>query len=101
LKIEKNFSLSKPARTTKFLKKELLFYFILFFDVRADASCFIPGNFKKDATVRLSHGRPRGHRPIVRPSVRPSENVRVTTLAGCDAGGEKCFCQHDWAHVWQ
>jgi hypothetical protein len=30
--------------------------------------------------VRPSHGRPRGHRPIVRPSVRPSENVRVTTL---------------------
>jgi hypothetical protein len=26
--------------------------------------------------VRLSHGRPRGHRLIV----RPSENVRVTTL---------------------
>jgi hypothetical protein len=26
--------------------------------------------------VRLSHGRPRGHRPIV----RPSDNVRVTTL---------------------
>jgi hypothetical protein len=40
--------------------------------VRVDASCFTPGNFKKDATVRLSHGRPRGHRPIVRPSVRPS-----------------------------
>jgi hypothetical protein len=37
--------------------------------VRADASCFTPGNFKKDATVRLSHGRPRGHRPIVLPSV--------------------------------
>jgi hypothetical protein len=42
---------------------------------------FTPGNFKKDATVRPSHGRPHGHRPIVRPSVRPSENVRVTTLA--------------------
>jgi hypothetical protein len=26
--------------------------------------------------VRPSHGRPRGHRPIV----RPSENVRVTTM---------------------
>jgi hypothetical protein len=37
---------------------------------------FTPGNFKKDATMRPSHGRPRGHRPIV----RPSENVRVTTL---------------------
>jgi hypothetical protein len=53
--------------------------------VRADAPCFIPGNFKKNATVRPSHGRPRGHRPIVRPSirssVRPSKNVRVTTMA--------------------
>jgi hypothetical protein len=39
--------------------------------VRADAPCFIPGNFKKDAIVRLSHGRPRGHRLIVRPSVHP------------------------------
>jgi hypothetical protein len=44
--------------------------------VRADAPCFTLGNFKKDATVRLSHGRP------LRPSsVRPSENVRMTTLA--------------------
>jgi hypothetical protein len=33
--------------------------------------CFIPGKFKKDATVRPSHGRPRGHRPTVCPSVRP------------------------------
>jgi hypothetical protein len=41
---------------------------------------FTPGNLKKDATVRPSHGRLRGHRPIVRPSVRPSENIRVTTL---------------------
>jgi hypothetical protein len=41
---------------------------------------FTPGNFKKDATVRPSHGRPRGHRPIVRPFVRPSENVRVTIM---------------------
>jgi hypothetical protein len=40
--------------------------------VLADAPCFTPGNLKKDATVRPSHGRPRGHRPIVRPSVRPS-----------------------------
>jgi hypothetical protein len=30
--------------------------------------------------MRPSHGRRRGHRPIVRPSVRPSENVRVTTM---------------------
>jgi hypothetical protein len=46
-----------------------------------DAPCFTPSNFKKDATVRPSHGRPRGHRPIV----RPSENVRVTTMLvkGC------------------
>jgi hypothetical protein len=98
LKIDKNFSLSKPARTTK--KNLLLFYFIFrvrangyasartHCRIRADASAcartplvffFTPGNFKKDATVRLSHGRPRGHRPIVRPSVR---NVRVTTLMG-------------------
>jgi hypothetical protein len=48
--------------------------------VSADAPCFTPGNFKKDATVRPSHGRPRGHRPIVRSSVRSSKNVRVTTL---------------------
>jgi hypothetical protein len=40
--------------------------------VCADAAVLPPGNFKKDATVRPSHGRPRGHRPIVRPSVRPS-----------------------------
>jgi hypothetical protein len=50
--------------------------------VRADAPCFTPGNFKKDATVSPSHGRPRGHRPSVRPCVRVSENVRVTTLPG-------------------
>jgi hypothetical protein len=44
--------------------------------VRADAPCFTPGNFKKNATVRPSHGRPRGHRPIVRPFVRkrPRDN---------------------------
>jgi hypothetical protein len=36
---------------------------------------FTPGNFKKDATVRPSHGRPRGHRPIVRPSVRPKTSA--------------------------
>jgi hypothetical protein len=44
--------------------------------VRADAPCFILGNFKKDATVHPSHRRPRGHRPFV----RPSENVRVTAM---------------------
>jgi hypothetical protein len=44
--------------------------------VRADASNLPPGKFKKDATVRQSHGRPRGHRMTVRPSVI----VRVTTL---------------------
>jgi hypothetical protein len=38
--------------------------------------CFIPGNFKKVATVRLSHGPPRGHRPTVYPSVI----VRASTL---------------------
>jgi hypothetical protein len=35
--------------------------------VRADASVLPPGNFITDATVRPSHGRPSGHRPIVRP----------------------------------
>jgi hypothetical protein len=30
--------------------------------------------------VRPSHGRPRGHRPIVRSSVCPSDNVCMTTL---------------------
>jgi hypothetical protein len=92
LKIEKSFSLFKLARTTQ---KKFKFYFILFIylfifkffsrprgraRVRADASCFIPGNFKKDAIVRRSHGRPRGHRPIV----RPSENVRLTTVVKPD-----------------
>jgi hypothetical protein len=38
--------------------------------VRADTGVLPPGNFKKDATVRPSHGCPRGHPPIVRPSVR-------------------------------
>jgi hypothetical protein len=51
--------------------------------VRADAcarprgrECFIPGNFNKNATVHPSHGRPRGHRPTVRTSVRyrPRDN---------------------------
>jgi hypothetical protein len=37
-----------------------------------DAGVLSPGNFKKDATVHLSHGRPRGHRPIVCLSVRLS-----------------------------
>jgi hypothetical protein len=69
------------------LKIKIIFYlFIYFFCIRADASasarthgrvradspCFFRGNFKKDATVRPSHGHPRRHRPIVRPSVRPS-----------------------------
>jgi hypothetical protein len=40
--------------------------------------CFTLGNFKKDATVRPSHGRPRGHCPTVRSSVI----VHVTTLSG-------------------
>jgi hypothetical protein len=35
--------------------------------------CFTPGNFKKDATVRPSHGRPRSHRPSVR--YRPRDNL--------------------------
>jgi hypothetical protein len=54
---------------------------LFYFRVRADTAprgrpcprgreCFIPGNFKKDATVRPSHGRSRGHRPTVGPFVR-------------------------------
>jgi hypothetical protein len=44
--------------------------------VRTDASVLSPGNFITDATVRPSHGRPSGHRPIVRPSIcyRPRDN---------------------------
>jgi hypothetical protein len=38
--------------------------------VRVDASVLPPGNFITEATVRPSHGRPSGHRPVVRPSVR-------------------------------
>jgi hypothetical protein len=44
--------------------------------VRADAPCFTPGNFKKDATVRPSHGRPCRHRLIVRSSVRLKMSAR-------------------------
>jgi hypothetical protein len=44
--------------------------------VRADASVLSPCNFITEATVRPSHGRPSGHRPIVRPSII----VRMTTL---------------------
>jgi hypothetical protein len=44
--------------------------------VRVDAPCFIPCNFKKDATVRPSHECPRSHRPIVRPSVHKSVRKR-------------------------
>jgi hypothetical protein len=53
--------------------------------VHADVSCFTPGNFKKDATVRLSHRRPRGHRPIVRPSVRkrPRDNPEPQYTSTC------------------
>jgi hypothetical protein len=59
--------------------------------VRADAGILPPGNFKKDATVRLSHGRPRGHRPIVRPSVRPSvwkrpRDNHARCCVGCTKG---------------
>jgi hypothetical protein len=43
---------------------------------RVDAHYFTPSNFKKDATVHPSHGRPHGHHP----TVRASENVRVTTM---------------------
>jgi hypothetical protein len=43
--------------------------------------CFIPGNFRKEATVRPSHGRPRGHRPTVRPSVRKLPRDNPTRMA--------------------
>jgi hypothetical protein len=116
LKIEKKFSLSKPATTTK---KKLNFFIFYFFIVRADAPphprgrtlasaqtpmsarthcrvrtdalCFTLGNFKTDTTVRPSHGRPHGHRPIV----RPSENVRMTTL-GQLRGDELQNLVHHW-----
>jgi hypothetical protein len=39
--------------------------------VHTDVSVLPPGNFKTDATVCPSHGRLSGHRPTVRPSVRP------------------------------
>jgi hypothetical protein len=48
--------------------------------VRADASRFTLGNFIADTIVRPSHGRPSGHHPIVRPFVRSSAIIRVTTL---------------------
>jgi hypothetical protein len=37
-----------------------------------DAPIYPRGNLITGATVRPSHGRPSGHRPIVRPAVRPS-----------------------------
>jgi hypothetical protein len=66
-----------------------------------DASIYPRGNFKTDATVRLSHRRPSNHRPrpSVHPSVRPSSFVRLTTLL------LPCLrmlwttwpsCQHSW-----
>jgi hypothetical protein len=88
LKIEKKISLFKPATTTKIIIYFIYFLFIYFrvrtnawsrprghAHVRTNAPCITPGNFKKDALVRLSHGRPRGHRPIVRPSVCPKTSA--------------------------
>jgi hypothetical protein len=97
LKIEIFFPRSKPATTTKSRQQLLFFSVFLFFRVRADtalhphgqqtasagegageggvcadAHCFIPGNFKKDATVCPSTGCPRSHRPSVRK--RPHDN---------------------------
>jgi hypothetical protein len=76
-----------PATTTKRNKNKKLnkIFFLFFFCVRwgcvrADASVLSPGNFIADARVRPSHGRPRGHRPIVCRSVI----VRVTTLITMD-----------------
>jgi hypothetical protein len=94
LKIEKNLSLSKPATTTQkiiiIINKNKFIYFIFLRPrgrarVRADAPCFTPRNFKKEATVRLSHGRPRGHCPIVHPSVHPSVWKRPHDNHACGA----------------
>jgi hypothetical protein len=56
--------------------------------IRADASVLPPSNFITDATVRPSHGRPCGHRPIVRPSVCPSIRYRLhdNPETGCPTG---------------
>jgi hypothetical protein len=45
--------------------------------VRVDASVLPPSNFITDATVRLSHKRPSGHCPTIRPSVLycPRDNL--------------------------
>jgi hypothetical protein len=40
--------------------------------IHAEAAIYPRGNFKTDAVVRLSHGRPSSHRPCPRLSVRPS-----------------------------
>jgi hypothetical protein len=42
--------------------------------VRADAAIYPLDNFKTDATVHLSHGRPNSHRPRARPSICPLDN---------------------------
>jgi hypothetical protein len=56
--------------------------------VRVDASVLPPGNFIMDATVRPSHGRPSGHRPSVRPSVRyrPRDNPSQDMQAAAGEG---------------
>jgi hypothetical protein len=48
----------------------------------ARTAVFSPCNFKTDSIVRPSHGRPCGHRPIIRPSVRyrPRDNHVVGTV---------------------
>jgi hypothetical protein len=74
LKIEKKvLSFQAGNNYQKKLKKKYIYiFFSVRKSVRADAPCFTPGNFKKDATVRPSHRRPRGHRPSVRK--RPRDN---------------------------
>jgi hypothetical protein len=43
--------------------------------IYADMPIYPRSNFITDATVCLSHGRPSGHRPIVRPSARPQSSA--------------------------
>jgi hypothetical protein len=50
--------------------------------VRTDAAIYPLGNFKTDAIVHLSHGRPNNHRPCP----RPSSSVCLTTLGDRTAG---------------
>jgi hypothetical protein len=116
LKTEIFLSLFQPATTTKFIKKNKI-YFLKFFRASARTTDCIHAdvreggegrggegrggreeqatdalgllgradlsrdNFITDAIVRPGYGQPSGHHLTVRPSVRPSSIVRVTTLS--------------------